>query len=221
MRLIVGLMLLSGTLTAQAALLGRAPLNPPSGPDDDPDPVPESEFQAWYDTRLNVTWLDDANYPQTADIPLPANGSRMTWFEAQDWLAALNATSHLGASDWRLPNALPVDEMQDLYSATLGNHGVFDAVDPCLASPCFTNDGPFENLLASDYWTGTLQFNGEWAADFYWGGGYAGNGAVATGRKYVWAVRDGDIAVIPVPAAAWLFGSGLGLLCWLRRRPID
>ena len=27
-----------------------------------------------------------------------------------------------------------------------------------------------------------------------------------------------DSAVVPVPAAVWLFGSGLGLLGWFRRR---
>jgi hypothetical protein len=28
-----------------------------------------------------------------------------------------------------------------------------------------------------------------------------------------------DVNVVPVPAAVWLFGSGLGLLAWVRRRP--
>lgn len=41
--------------------------------------------------------------------------------------------------------------------------------------------------------------------------------------RKAWAVHDGDIAnaVIPVPAAVWLFASGLGLLGWLRRRGIS
>jgi hypothetical protein len=33
-----------------------------------------------------------------------------------------------------------------------------------------------------------------------------------------WAVRDGDVAAVPVPAAAWLFGSGLIALAGAARR---
>lgn len=45
-----------------------------------------------------------------------------------------------------------------------------------------------------------------------------------TPGSYLWVLDNGDTitlntaAVVPVPAAVWLFGSGLGLLGWLRRR---
>ena len=31
----------------------------------------------------------------------------------------------------------------------------------------------------------------------------------------------GQISVVPVPAAAWLFVSGLGMLGWMRRRQLS
>lgn len=37
--------------------------------------------------------------------------------------------------------------------------------------------------------------------------------------SYAWAVRDGDVAAVPVPAAVWLMGSALaGLALFGRRR---
>jgi hypothetical protein len=39
-----------------------------------------------------------------------------------------------------------------------------------------------------------------------------------TSSLYAWAVRDGDVAAVPVPAAAWLFGSGLITLAGAARR---
>ena len=42
-----------------------------------------------------------------------------------------------------------------------------------------------------------------------------------TSLFYSWAVRSGDVGVIPIPAAVWLFGSGLlGLVGISRRRKI-
>jgi len=36
---------------------------------------------------------------------------------------------------------------------------------------------------------------------------------------YAWAVRSGDVSAVPVPAAMWLFGSGLlGLIGVARRK---
>ncbi len=43
---------------------------------------------------------------------------------------------------------------------------------------------------------------------------YFVDGSLTTGNEYLndnfaWAVHNGDVAAIPVPAAVWLFGSGL------------
>mgnify|MGYP001458767993 CR=1 FL=1 len=36
--------------------------------------------------------------------------------------------------------------------------------------------------------------------------------------RYSWAVRAGDVSSVPVPAAAWLFGSALAGLLVARRK---
>jgi len=33
---------------------------------------------------------------------------------------------------------------------------------------------------------------------------------------HVWAVRTGDVQVIPIPAAVWFFASALGMIAGLR-----
>ena len=56
-----------------------------------------------YDTVLNVTWLQDANYSQTSGYD--SDGS-MHWAQAQAWAHQL---VYAGLNDWRLPRTLPVN----------------------------------------------------------------------------------------------------------------
>jgi hypothetical protein len=120
--MIFGLCLASAT--AQAALQGRAPATP-SGTD----------YQAYYDTALNITWLADASLAASNSFGLPRNdnnfatspgiigkGGAMDWFLAQDWIAAMNAANYLGVNNWRLPviAPLPIVHYSNLYDGSGG-----------------------------------------------------------------------------------------------------
>lgn len=224
-------MLLAGT--AQAALVSRL------------------GGLAVYDTDLDVTWLVNANLAQTNTFGVTGilGDGRMTWDKANEWVAAMNTANHLGYGDWRLPHVvdtgapgcdwaysgtdcgfsmdLSTSEMAHLYYSELGNAPYFDASGNetgCPGEPnyCLTNTGPFVNLQADYYWSGTVyapDTDRAWWFHFL------------TGRQesvyrdwglYAWAVRSGDSAVaapvVPVPAAAWLLGSALGVLGFVRRR---
>jgi hypothetical protein len=114
-------------------------------------------------------------------------------------------------------------EMAHLFYVTLGNTGYYDTGgDPtgCAGFPdyCLANTGPFSNLEASYYWTGT-----EYAPDTSnaWHFHFGASSQYFDPKSndlYAWAVRPGDIAAVPVPAAAWLFGGALALLGAARRR---
>jgi len=226
--LLAGLVVLLMAGSANAALLSRA------------------GGQAYYDDVLNITWVADANLAASNTFGVAGINfdGLMTWDEANEWIAAMNSANYLGVSNWRLPNIidtgtsgcnfaytgtdcgynvdLATSEMAHLFYSTLGNTGNYDtsaSLTGCAGSPnyCLTNTGPFANLKPYYYWSGTTYVSPSSAWDFSFGYGYQYYGSKSF-DLYAWAVRDGDVSAIPIPAAVWLFGSALGVMGWLRRK---
>ena len=141
-----------------------------------------------YDSVLNVTWLQDANYAQTSLFD--ADG-RMAWSDANDWAAGL---VYGGFTDWRLPTTpdagtggifvfgwdgvqpynydygynMTTSEMGYMFYVNLGNLGLY-ATNGTNPQPGYglANAGPF-NLLtlplvqpgnALPFWSATQSSN--------------------------------------------------------------
>lgn len=188
-----------------------------------------------YDDDRDITWLSNANYGAGSvydDGFLTTDGA-MTWQSAVSWAANLSyydSVRDFTFTDWRLPATPPppdngctippisggtgctASELGHMYYGELGGTFVNPAVPSSVPGP-----GPFTNLQADGYWSGT-----EFDATFAWVLNFGFSGQQAADQKilgyYAWAVRDGDVAAIPAPGAAWLLGTGLLALIGRARR---
>ena len=181
-----------------------------------------------YDSSLNVTWMQDAQYSITSGFN---TSGRLNWQAANDWATGLqfhDSVRGVTWDDWRLPttvnsmSSLGYDltglssELAHLYYVDLGfapnyTHDRFAPV------PTSGNYNPFINVAYRGYWSATASdFAGQaWGFHFHFGSQEL-NGMSDEGR--VWLLRDGDVASpvsVPEPATAGLFGlllAGLGLI---------
>jgi hypothetical protein len=198
--------------------------------------------QAYYDDVLNITWLADANAGAGSiyDDGYSATDGRMTWASAQAWMGSMNTANYLGTSTWRLPTIIDTgapgcnwantgtdcgwnvdlssSEMAHMYYSTLGNLAYCTTGGSCpQAGWGLSSTGLFSNLQPDGYWSSTTSVFESTAA---WVFGF-GTGGQADDDKsalyYAWAVSSGD-ALVPVPAAVWMFGSALGVLGLVRRK---
>ena len=171
---------------------------------------------AYYDTEADLTWLADANYAQTSGYD--ADGL-MTWQAANDWAAQLTVG---GVSGWRLGNTLQPDASCDTQtgSASLGYSCTGSEMGNLFYSVLGGSNLFINVQSSSEYWSATEYApnnNLAWIFNMGTGSGYQTINTKSAGQ-FAWAVKSGDVSAVPVPAAAWLFGSGLIALVGAGRR---
>ena len=190
-----------------------------------------------YDDILNLTWLQDTNLARTSGFD---SDGRMNYATAKAWVDGLVYYDPIRSttwSDWRLPTVAPIDgialkrdwaadgtsevglnirdqgsQLPHLFYVSLGN--------PYGVPP---SSGPFLNIAKTPvwgewYWTETTYpystDQTKYYFDYYYG---AQNVSDVRNEHFAWAVRDGDVAVVPEPASGALLLAGLALVTALVR----
>ena len=192
----------------KADLVGVLPTTP--GGDD---------YQAYYDTVANLTWLANGN-----------TNSQMDWITANGWAAGLSIN---GVTGWRLPNTFQPDASCD----SQGNEGGYgyNCIGSELGQLFYTvlggaagdsintthngNYDLFSNVLGNWYWSATdlpvPDNDYAWFFDFNDGSQFATNKPASI---FAWAVHSGNAAEVPLPATLPLLGAGLLVFISAARR---
>ena len=181
-----------------------------------------------YDSDLNITWYD---YTKSA----------ASWQTQMNWASAL--TVNFGGTtfdDWRLTTMvdgprenwgydgtntagynITSSEIGNLFYTELGNTGYYDTSGIYLPEGGLRKKGPFINLQAGYYWSGT-EYAADTARAWLFATDFGSQNNFNKGNTlYALAVRPGDIAVVPEPISSILFITGGTLLAgrtYLKRR---
>jgi hypothetical protein len=182
------------------------------------------------DWATAMTWAADLVYGGYSDWRLPTNtpvnGSSFNYTYSLD-----------GSTDMGSNVTSPHSELAYMYHVNLGLKGVSDTAGNDQSDFGIFGNGTYNGVdrnshgqnnvgLVSDlqnwaYWS-DIDFSPSpidaWAFATYLGIQVNQNKII--NQYYAWAVRPGDVTVssVPVPAAFWLFGSGLIALASFTRR---
>lgn len=193
-----------------------------------------------YDTTLDITWLQDANYAQTTGYD---DDGKMTWSNAKAWadnLSYYDSVRGVTYTDWRLPkwnntpgsvygceysnggtdcgsNVDPASgEMAHLFFVDLGNTSqrtTAGVTKPGTSGVDWglVNTGPFINFQSdASHWYRT-EIGPNTAFDFSFYSGYQ-TFWYKTSSFYALAVRPGDVAPVPEADTWTMLLAGLGLV---------
>ncbi|MBU1191590.1 MAG: VCBS repeat-containing protein [Gammaproteobacteria bacterium] len=147
-----------------------------------------------YDTELDITWLQDANYASTSGFD---TDGLMTWPMAMSWAAGLSYYDSIRNktwTDWRLPSALNRDGSGpcfdlDCINSEMGHLYYLSGIKQA-------SSGPFINHKISTYWSGTARTplpGTGWLFAFGLGKQDFTGPLEELLTSYAWAVRDGDV----------------------------
>lgn len=194
--------------------------------------IPQLGGDVLFDDDLNIVYLADMRLAASQDFGVQNIGvnGEMNWFTANNFIAAMNAfdggNGWLGINNWRMPDTLVPDPSCDLTSNNQTPSFGFDCTGSEMGHLYYVEFGLERNTNAGDA-AAEAGFKNLLTGFFYW------SATEATGGAYDFSFAGGSQAtlskgfsnqvlpvanVIPVPAAAWLFGSGLLALAGLRRR---
>ena len=148
----------------------------------------------------------------TADF---GSGGTVDWWAGQALVHYLDTQNYGGSSQWALPTQPDQNYGYNITNSQLGEF-FYNELGGTAGSSI--PSGPFSNVQAYVYWSGT-----EYAADpgYAWifgtDYGYQDLNYKST-QFYAWAVSPGQVSAVPELGEVWLFGTGLLGLLGLKRR---
>jgi hypothetical protein len=223
---------------ANASLVGRD-INGNAVIQRDGNGVLDSSAVFLYDDVLDVTWLRDANangprqltqhkiwiqyltvgsyggWRLPTMIDTGAAGCNFAYVYTD---CGWNVKTKSGNLTQYQAGQTVYNEMASLFYDTLGNKAVVNTGGGSQAGGGLTKTGDFQNLQANDYLSGSVYGPGGNTSYFSFDDGFQSQG-ISGG--YALAVRPGDVlapSAVPIPAAAWLMLSGIGVLGAAARR---
>lgn len=191
-----------------------------------------------YDDDRDITWFYDANYALTSGWD---SDGRMTWNEANSFIAAVNAgiVPNFGYTGWRLPLTVQPDpncsrfdmgsagvncrlsEMTHLFYSEIGGYAdsytVSDSERIAIAQS-IPNLNIFTNFQPYEYWSGTvyaLDSNMAWDFAFNDGSQYPNT---KDHHFFALLVHDGKITPVPEPGTILLLCLGMAGIAVFRKR---